>query len=147
MANTNSLKAHVISELKALTIFELINSTDCPVNKVSNEDGTLRAGAQYLDTIRDMVTEAVEYATGDITGELVREDNYADSALPVYYDDIFEAVLDLRVWQEDVTEFVSPYQEMTLDYIARVSLWVAGDRLVTVLGQFIDECVENYEAN
>ncbi len=147
MANTNSLKSHVMNELKALTIYEIVNATDCPVNKVMNEDGTLRAGAHYLDVIRDMVTEAVEYATGDITGEIAREDNYADNALPVYYDDLFEAVLDLRVWQEDVSDFLGEHLETTLDGVARVSLWVAGDRLVTVLGQFIDECVENYEAN
>ncbi len=145
--NNEALKAHVVAELNALTIYELINAIDCPVNKVANEDGSLRAGADYVDTIRVLIAEAVEYSTDEISGDIAREDNYADNALPVYYDDLFEAVSDLRAWHVDVEDFLTGITEVSLDNVARLAIWTIGQRLTEVLADTIDELVENYEEN
>lgn len=145
--NNEALKAHVIDELKALTIYEIVNATDCPVNKVMDAEGNLSAGADYLDTVRALIVEAVEYFDGELSGDIAREDNYADNALPVYYDDLFQAVVDLKLWTVDVDEFIGDHAEKTLDGVARVALWSVGQRLTEVIADTIDEVIENYEGN
>ena len=147
MANTNSLKATVIEDLRALTIFEIFNSIDVAPFSAVDAEGKLSEGAEYLDTIRTVIIEAVEYATGDITGEIAREDNYADYALPVYTDDVFNTFISLRAWQEDVDDFLVDHAETGIEGMAKIALWSIGNRLVHVLADTIDEIVENYEAN
>ena len=97
------------------------------------------AGFEMLDTVRTCIADAIEngeFADRD-ADEIIHE--IADSSVPVYYADIFEALVELRAWGEDV-EDITPTD---LSQGAMVCLYLVGERLARSLVEaYAPESVE-----
>ena len=87
------------------------------------------AGYEMLDTVRVSIADAIEngeFADRD-ADEIIHE--IADSAVPVYYHDIFQALVQLRAWGEDISD-ITPTD---LSNGAMVCLYLVGERLARSL--------------
>ena len=148
--NTQSeaIKSHVIDELNALTVWELASNADTALARVNNAEGTISDGANYLDTVRVTVAEYVRDFEGELDelGAYIQDDSssIADYALPVYTVDVFQTMLDLFAYREDVSEYS---EGRSMEDIAKFAIWTIGERVAGNLGKYVAELIENYEAN
>lgn len=120
--------------IRDLNGYELANLAD-----LGDIGITGKAGYEMLDTVRVCIADAIEngeFADRD-ADEIIHE--IADSAVPVYYADIFEALVELRAWGEDV-EDITPTD---LSQSAMVCLYLVGERLARSLVEaYAPESVE-----
>lgn len=117
--------------IRELNGYELVNLADLGDTGVNAYNG--KAGYYMLETIRDCIADAID------NGELVsdyceanteqRITEIADGAVPIYTVDIFEALVELRAWGEDISD-ISPTD---LCNSAMVCLYLVGERLARSL--------------
>ena len=124
--------------MRDLNGYELANLADLGATTVYTDSG--KAGYEMLDTIRVSIAEAIE------NGDLATRDAFeitheiADSAVPVYTLDIFEALVELRAWGEDISD----YEATDLTKAAMECLYIVGCRLAMALvEQYAPETIES----
>jgi hypothetical protein len=120
--------------IRELNGYELVNLADLGDTGVNAYNG--KAGYYMLETIRDCIADAID------NGELVsdyceanteqRITEIADSAVPIYTVDIFEALVELRAWGEDISD-ISDISRTNLCDSAMVCLYLVGERLARSL--------------
>jgi len=113
--------------IRDLNGYELANLADLGDTGVNGYNG--KAGYEMLDTVRVCIADAIEngeFADRD-PDEIIHE--IADSSVPVYYSDIFEALVELRAWGEDIQD-ITPTD---LSQGAMVCLYLVGERLARSL--------------
>jgi len=120
--------------IRDLNGYELANLADLGDTGIAG-----KAGYEMLDTVRVCIADAIEngeFADRD-ADEIIHE--IADSAVPVYYADIFEALVELRAWGEDIQD-ITPTD---LSQGAMVCLYLVGERLARSLVEaYAPESVE-----
>lgn len=113
--------------IRDLNGYELTVLADLGDTTVYTNSG--KAGYEMLDTVRTCIADAIdngEFAERD-ADEIIHE--IADSAVPVMYSDIFEALVELRAWGEDISD-ITP-TDLTTG--ATLCLFFVGERLARAL--------------
>jgi hypothetical protein len=104
------------------TAYRLANMAGC-----AGPDSATSAGADFLQEIADAVIERLE--DGSFDDDTSHE--IADSAIPVYTNDVWRTFADLCAWVEDPTEL--GFDGSDMEQRAKVCLYIIAERLVSAI--------------
>ena len=114
---------------------------------VTSPDSATSPGADFLLSVQDSVNEAWSY-NNDEPGPYGWDDTaheIADSAVPIYTYQKRLTFTDLAAWQEDLSEWEQPGQDM--DQLSSLALYMIAERLAYALFEELAESVEDSEAD
>lgn len=134
-----SVPESILANLRELNAWHLSSYASC-----SSPDSLESIGATWLCRIRDSAVEAVESLTDDDAFNLpdsIRDNGtdheIADSAVPIYTNELWSTFVDVGGYNEDPTEYGTDTSDM--DSLARVCLFMIAERVVSVV---VDDVAE-----
>jgi len=118
-----------VSRVRDVTLIDLAGLADTPW--WLDDDG-----ARWVESIIDDVVEVIEYANPKGPEDIDRlADEWAvemaDSAVPIYTDNLFRVVLSLQAWDEPIDELGALSRDL-LD-AARWVVYTIADRIIHAL--------------
>lgn len=125
--NTETLNQHNTEQLEAiqkLGVYQLARMAD-----TLDPDTAESEGAQFLASVRDSVTYAIEY------GDTIRVWEIADQAPDVYTHRRMKEFVDLGAYRVDVSDYSDANDVVA---IAGVALYIIAERLVRALSDEFD---------
>lgn len=125
---TNQINAEKLTELRALSVWELAELAEC-----GKPDTVTSPGADLLTTTRDAFLDDVE--SGDSTTDWERViEEHADSAPNVYTHPMWKQFVDLTAYQEDVSD----NDTVNLSQLATIALYQIAERLLRKLADELE---------
>lgn len=117
-----------VSRVRDVTMTDLAGLADTPW-RLDDE------GTRWVESIIDDVVEVIEYANPKGPEDIDRlADEWAvemaDSAVPIYTDNLFRVVLSLQAWDEPIDELGVPRDLLDA---ARWAVYMIADRIIHAL--------------
>jgi hypothetical protein len=127
-----------LAELAAAGIYELAHA-----GNIATPDDVTSPGAEYLDTVRSVVIEAVEV---NPNGALDEWEAYVTQVLDgchylIYTHSTWRVFMDLRAYEDEAQDYAADlgYDARDMTHAAAVVVLLMGERLASALLVDLDE--------
>lgn len=112
--------------VRDLNAHQLAYRADC-----ASPDSPDSAGAQYLRTVADTFVDAVLWNAEHSPDTDIRDQisEIVDGCVPIYTHQLWSTFVDLAAYSEEIDAFTFSVENVTMEDLARVAVYMIGERL------------------